>query len=177
MELEDVKALVGYYQPLYFDHYALFQAVFGPEEGAVVRATAVRDSLKRVERPPTTKRVTPAGVETHDYMHQFSEQAVAGMRRLRLRFAEQCQAHHGGGGGSSGGGDSGGSGGGDSGGSGGGGVCEADDGSNGGGSGAAPSSTHACASPAAVRPSSRRRVFVSTRVKNKAIQEKCSPGK
>ena len=119
--------------------------------------------------------MTPAGVETHDYMHQFSEQAVAGMRRLRLRFAEQCQAHHGGGGGSSGGGDSGGSGGGDSGGSGGGdsggsgggdsggsgggdsggsgggGVCEADDGSNGGGSGADPSCTRACASPAAVR--------------------------
>ena len=66
LTLEDVKALVGYYQPLYFDHYALFQAVFGPEEGAVVRATAVRDSLKRVERPPTTKRVTPAGVETQE---------------------------------------------------------------------------------------------------------------
>ena len=79
--------------------------------------------------------MTPAGVEKHDYMHQFSEQAVAGMRRLRLRFAEQCQAHHGGGGG---------------GGSGGGGVCEAGDGSS-GGSGTDPSCTHACASPAAVR--------------------------
>lgn len=64
LTLEDVKALVVYYQPLYFDNYELFTSVFGPEEGAVVRDTAVNGTLKRIERPPTTKRVTPDGVET-----------------------------------------------------------------------------------------------------------------
>ena len=29
LTLDDVKALVAYYQPLYFAHYALVQAIFG----------------------------------------------------------------------------------------------------------------------------------------------------
>ena len=82
--------------------------------------------------------MTAAGVEKHDYMHQFSEHAVAGMNQLRLRFAEQCEAHYHGDSGDGGGG------------SGGGGVCEADGGSS-GGSGADASRAHTCASPAAVR--------------------------
>ena len=64
LALEDVKALIGYYQPLYFDHYALLQAVFAPGEGAAQRETAVRHVLTRIERPPPTKRITPDGVET-----------------------------------------------------------------------------------------------------------------